>query len=332
MNKESRTSYARIDGLVQGYQQAQIVLASVRLNLFSYLKHESMTTEEIADGLQTDPEKTRILCNALVALNLLIKEENRFSNSPDALKFLLPDSPYSRVSSLLHGALQYERWGGLHDAVKQGVPTPDERIDPGLLRGRAWFARAMGDIGRTSAAQTVEKLDLKEVRSLLDVGGGPGVYALEFVRQYPDLAVTVLDDSETLDIARENCSAEGLQGRVRLRPGDVFHDDLGEGFDMVFLSNLVHIYSMEDNYLLIKRCAQALNPGGRICIKDFVLDPSRTSPQGAAIFAVNMLVSTAAGNCYTESDIQSWFENAGIILEDVVELARHSRLVIGRKQ
>jgi predicted O-methyltransferase YrrM len=144
--------------------------------------------------------------------------------------------------------------------------------------------------------------------------------------------VTVIDDAETLEVARENCARAGLQDRILLEPGDAFTDDLGTGYELVFLSNLLHIYSAAENRLLISRAAAAVAPTGRICIKDFLLDPTRTSPRGAALFSVNMLVSTTSGDCYTLQEIEGWLGKAGFFVEETLNLARYSRLVLGKRR
>ena len=326
-----QTSFEQIDSMVQGYRAAQVVLTANRLGLFALIGSGRLNLEMISEGLGTDRRGTRILCDALAALSLLEKTDGKYRNSPASSRFLLPDSPESRVSGLLHAATQYEKWGGLLDAVIQGRPTPGERIDPRLRSGPEEFARAMADIGRVSAAETSGHLDLGGGGRMLDIGGGPAVYAIEFARKWPRLTVEVLDDAETLKTASENIRQSGLSGRIHLIAGDVFKTPLDSGYDFVFVSNLVHIYSYEKNTELLAKCAEALKSGGEICIKDFILDSNRISPPGAALFAVNMLVSTESGDCYTEQQVISWFEKAGIQFARSDVLTNQTKLMFGRK-
>ncbi|MGB5879902.1 MAG: methyltransferase, partial [Thermoanaerobaculia bacterium] len=96
-------------------------------------------------------------------------------------------------------------------------------------------------------------------------------------------------------------------------------------------SNLVHIYSEKENRKLLTRCAKALEPGGRLAIKDFLLDPDRLSPAGGAVFAVNMLVSTEGGDSYTAEEVQHWLEEAGLQFESLANVATHSRILVAIK-
>jgi len=320
-----------IDRLVDGFRTAQIVMTANRLGVFGFLDRGSLKASEISDGLQVSMRGITILCDALVSLELLGKEGDRYRNSQIALEYLLPSSPLGKSALLLHSARLYNRWGKLYETVKQGKPLEEETGDPGLSRNDADFARAMADSARIPARETASELDLKGVRRLLDVGGGPGTFAIEIAKANPDLSVIVMDSEKTLQVAAGNVKAAGLSDRITFKIGDAFQDDPGRDFDFVLLSNVVHSYSAEENRELIGRCALALRNGGQICLKDFVLNSDRTSPVGAALFAVNMLVNTEGGNCYTLEEMRSWFEAAGIEYEEARPVSRYSMLVLGRK-
>ncbi len=66
-------------------------------------------------------------------------------------------------------------------------------------------------------------------------------------------------------------------------------------------------------------------------LKDFFLDDDRRSPPGGVLFAVNMLVNTAAGDCYTVSEAHRWLELAGLEPREVRDIASRSRLLIAAK-
>jgi len=274
----------------------------------------------------------RILCDALVDLGLLARTEKGYWTTGDARRHLLPDSPEPRSDLLAHGARLYERWGGLYDAVKTGRPVAEEYLDPRLVGSEQEFARAMADVGRRSAAASCERLDLSAAGHVLDVGGGPGIYAIEFARRWPELEITVFDTSEALRVARRNIESAGLTERIRLRAGDAFVDSLGGPYGAIFISNVIHIYSAVDNRQLVQRCASCLKTGGQLVLKDFFLDDDRTRPSGSAIFAVNMLVSTDGGDCYTVTETRSWLEAADLELQEVQDVASKSRLLVASKR
>ncbi len=325
-------TFEEIEALAHGFRPAQILLAGVGLGIFDALGETARGANELGEELSLDRRAARILCDALAGAGLLRKSSGSYANTEAGRRFLCSASPESRVASLHHLGLLYQRWGWLHQVVRTGQPVDDGQLDPALLSGKHSFARAMADIGRTSAVQTADALELSGVRRMLDIGGGPGLYAIEFVRRLPQLRAVVLDDPETLEVAARNLKEAGVTERVELRAGDAWEDDLGSGYDLILLSNFVHIYPAADNRRLVERCARALASGGRLVIKDFLLEADRTSPAGASLFAVQMLVSTQGGDCYTREEIRGWFEAAGLKLEQVTALTAQSSLIIGRLQ
>jgi precorrin-6B methylase 2 len=320
-----------IDDVANGYQASQILFTANRLGLFAAVGAAAKSHLELARELGASPRGTRILCDALVNLGLLELREDGYSAGGDVRRHLLPDSPEPRSALLLHASKLYERWGGLFDAVKSGDPIGDDRLDPRLIGSPKDFARAMSDVGRRSARATREMLGLDGVESLLDLGGGPGIYAIEFASAWPQIEVTILDTPEALGVARRNVDSVDLGDRIHLLPGDAFVDPLGGPYQVIFISNLIHIYSASENKQLIARCSEALAPGGRLVLKDFFLDEDRQQPAGGAIFAVNMLVSTEGGDCYTIAETRTWMEKASLELQTVVDVASKSRLLIATK-
>ena len=119
--------------------------------------------------------------------------------------------------------------------------------------------------------------------------------------------------------------------RVTTATGDYLADDLPGGFDLVFLSAVVHSNSSEENASLIRKCAAALEPGGRVAVMDFVMNDDRTAPATGALFAINMLVATARGDTFTEAEIRGWLAGAGLDQGPRLETPFGSAIVVGRR-
>jgi hypothetical protein len=132
-------------------------------------------------------------------------------------------------------------------------------------------------------------------------------------------------------LTRRYIAEAGLQDRVIAREGDLRTGDYGQGNDLALLSAVCHMLGPCENADLIRRAVQALGPGGQLVIQDFVLDPDRTSPRPAAVFAVNMLVNTAAGTNYTEADYSGWMRTAGLTDVRRLSLDAPSALIVGRR-
>jgi len=331
MSKDPGAYSEMIDRMANGYRDAQALLAANRLGIFQLLEEGPKTAAAIAEKLQAAERGVEILCDALVALALLRKKDGRYENGEAAKACLLPSSPSPKSAMLLHQARLYERWGRLYQVVKTGQCVGEDEIDPSLRHREEDFARAMADSARAAVKTTVEALPLGDARRMLDVGGGPGLYSIEFMRRHPQLHCVILDNEKTLRVAEENAVKAGLRDRLTLAPGDVFEAELDGPYDFILLSNLIHSFSGEENAGLVKKCAAALGPGGRLCIKDFFLEPDRTAPVWAALFAINMLVNTESGNCYTLEEVSSWLGAAGLAVEPSRLITPQTGLLLGRK-
>lgn len=319
-----------IDNLAQGFRGAQILFSAVRLGIFPALAGGPADAPGIARAVDIDARAARILLEALAGLELLEREGDRFALTPVAREQLLPESPHNRLAMLRHNAALYLRWGQLTEVARSGRPSDPSVLPADLQRTEAAFAAAMADVGRRSAGMLADMLDLGTCRTMLDAGGGPGCYAAEFARRYPALAVTLMDTPGTLDAARERLGNK-LAERLTFRSGNLLTDDPGGPYDFILLSNVAHIFGPEDNTALVQRLASALNPGGRLCIKEFILNEQRDGPRGALIFAVNMLVNTPNGRSYSQTEMRDWCSAAGLTDVEFRPMTAQSGICLARR-
>ena len=88
---------------------------------------------------------------------------------------------------------------------------------------------------------------------------------------------------------------------------------------------------MEANRGLIKKCYSALNKNGKIIIQDWIMNNDRTQPTSGAIFAINMLVGTEAGDCFTEQEVTEILSSAGFATISRIEFESGLSQVIAQK-
>lgn len=316
--------------LASGFMRSRAFLTACELDLFAALGEDGRTAAEVAQALGTDPRATDRLLRVLTMLGLTEVAGDRFRNGAAAARLLVPGRPGS-MGGLRHWVHLWDGWSTLTSAVRRGGSV---RRDPVGERGSEWleaFIAAMHWRASQHAPQVVGTLDLRGVTRLLDVGGGSGAYAVAFARAVPGLSATVFDLPAVLPITARYVAEAGLVDRVALVAGDYDRDSLGSDFDLVLLSAIVHSGSPQGNQALVAKCAAALAPGGRLVIQDFIVDPDRTTPPFAALFALNMLVGTDGGDTYTEAELRGWMTAGG--LDD---LTRHdtpfgTSLIVGRK-
>lgn len=320
--------------LVRVFQESRIVLTAVELDVFTAVG-DGATVEEVARRTGTDLRGMDLLLHALSALGLVGKRADLFSNSPLAARHLCAGVPDDQRGAVLHSAALWQHWSLLTECVRSGRPVPRGAGAPAAalldFDDTEAFMAAMHQNAAARAPQILERVDLRQVRRMLDVGGGSGGYAIAFLQAVPGMRAEILDLPDVLPIALRNATAAGVADRLTTRVANLRADDLGRGFDLVLISSVCHMCSREENADLMRRAAAALEPGGRVIVQDYVLEEDRASPRVAAVFAVNMLVNSPNGANYTEGEYANWMRGAGLGEIERIPLQGPTCLMVGRK-
>ena len=319
---------AAIRELAMNFQSSRVLLTAVELRVFSLIGDGGLTSADLAGRAGSHPRATDRLLNALCALRLLVKRDGRYWNMPEARRYLDDGSP-EFAAGLAHTASMWHGWSGLTDAVREGRPALRAAINE---RGDAWlkpFIAAMHYRAAHQAPEVAALVGLDGVERVLDVGGGSGAFAMAFAARAPGLVAVVFDLPNVLPLTRDYIAGAGLSGRVTTAAGDYLVDPLPKGFDLVFLSAVIHSNSPEQNASLLASCAAALNPGGRVAVVDWVMDDDRVTPAVGAFFALNMLVATDRGDTFTEGEIRGWMNSAGLAPGPRIDTGSGTSIVIG---
>jgi predicted O-methyltransferase YrrM len=311
---QTKWNQEAIMGLSRGFMESRVLLTGAELDLFTLTATAPLTAEQIDARIGADRRALTIVLDALAAMGLLIKQNGAYQTEPSAARLLAADSPDSLLPIIQHNIDLWERWGRLTGKVA-GPRTTDWSM-------RA-FIGAMHAIARPLAAHIAKLVDLAGARRLLDVGGGSGSYTLAFLEAAPRMQATIFDRPEVIEMARERVGAAGMLERVTLVAGDFEHDPLPAGHDLALVSAIIHQNSPVENGAMFRKIFAALDPGGRVVVRDHVLSPDRTQPRSGALFAVNMLVGTEDGNSYTEAEIRDALTGAGFVGVRLIHPDRH---------
>ena len=296
-------------GLSRAFMESRLLLTGAELDVFTLLASPK-TLEEMVTALESDVRGTEILLDALTAMGLLEKQDGCYSCPSEIALLLSSNSPTSVLPMVLLSGNVWQRWSSLSEIIRTGhTETPP----PTLFENEELtaFIHAMHIMGRQSAAAIVSCAKAKDAKALLDIGGATGTYAEAFLHQHPDMRATVFDRAPVIEMAKQRLASSNVLDRITLATGDFYTDPLPGDHDLILLSAIIHQNSREQNISLYQKCYDALVPGGRILIRDHVMSPDRIRPAGGAIFAVNMLAVTEAGNCYTLKEMADTLNAAG---------------------
>ncbi len=302
---------AKLLEAARAFQPACVVLAAADLDIFTVLARGAATAAALASVLDTDPRATAILLDALAALTLLAKRGDAYVVPPELANLLSVDSPTNVLAGLRHQANCLRRWVQLARVVRDGGPAQRTPSIRGEIADTEAFIGAMDNFSVAVAPVVVGRLEPLRFQRLLDIGGASGTWTIAFLRAAPDATAVLFDLPEVVPLAKRRLASANLLDRVTLVAGDYNRDDLPGGADLAWLSAIAHQNSRRENQALFARICAALTPGGALAIRDVVLDRSRTKPPAGALFAVNMLVGTEGGNCYTFEEFHDDLSAAG---------------------
>jgi SAM-dependent methyltransferase len=301
--------------LLEGYlafMAARAVMAGTRLGLYEALEERPATAAALAERLGLDPAGTETLLIALHAQGYLERDrDGTFSNGRPVRDWMLPDSKQSVRD--FAGVFAYDMWdhfSQLEDVVRTGTPVglhergPD---DPYWER----YMRGLRALARLSAGPALRLARVKDPKTMLDLAGGHGAYAMEMCRRHPALEATVVDLPAAVAWGQRIVAEEGMAERVTFVEGDLFSVDLGTGFDLVTAFHIVHHFGPDENVELLRRAHGALADGGTVAVYD--LERPEPGERGSQLGTMTGLLFflTSRARTYAPSEIEGFLRAAG---------------------
>jgi 2-polyprenyl-3-methyl-5-hydroxy-6-metoxy-1,4-benzoquinol methylase len=282
------------------YWQARVLLTANNLRVFDHLIKPA-SAAAAARSIGTNPRATEILLDAVAGLGLIRKAKKLYCNSPVANRLLVTGKPFYQGDILRHADNLWTNWSNLDDIVKTGLPSRTAFATDAFIRG-------MHNIAVIKAGDVIDSINLKGVKRALDLGGGPGTYSMELATRVE--SVTLFDLPATLVVAKDIIGKTEIRN-ISFVEGDFLSDDIGKGYDLVFISQVLHSFSDRNNRKILKKAHKALNKNGLVVIQEHQLEPERTRPVHGSLFSVNMLVNTHGGRSYSMQEMKGWLSGAG---------------------
>jgi len=297
------------------YQRTAALVAAVKLDVFTAIGSGAVSLDTLASRTGASPRGLRMLCDFLVAIELLKKEGSVYSLTDSSRVLLDERSPFAMgsivdfvaapemLSLFLEDPVSYVRRGGSDGLANIEADHP---VWVRFARGMVPFAAATA---RRVAAYVAALPD--RPLTVLDVAAGHGMYGIEVAKVLPDALVTSLDWEGVLAVARGHAEAAGVADRFRLVAGNALTQEWGKDFDLILLPNFLHHFDVETCTSLLRKVRASLSTGGLALGVDFVPNEDRISPPLPAMFAFWMLASTPAGDAYTAGELNRMAQNAG---------------------
>ena len=317
----------------------QTLALAAQMGLFKALAERPLTPTDLAQKLNSHERGTESLLQALAAIGYVVERNGRYHNTPLTEKWALHDEVFNLGPSVTCWTAVFQQlssdWLGVMQTGKRPYGNIYQWLETKPDIASAFQQQLMANVTFTGP-DVVKKLKLPETaEKMLDVGGGHGLFSIMFCEQHPQLHATVLDSPIALQSAVINIDQHNLTNRVHLHPGDLWQEDWGAGYDAILLFNLIHHYDETQNIALLKRCADALKPGGQVAILDQIAGklPGNVANAVIRLIALHYFL-LADGRVYTHDDIQSWFQHTGFSDAQFYGMAKApgTSLMVARKR
>ena len=308
------------------------MFAACDVGVFNALSRGPASAQELAAELGTSIRGMSGLLDACTGMGLLEFRDGRFHNSASAQAYLTDDSPLSQLQALKLQADTLPMWGQLSRAVRDGKPViPPNRMLGGNAELTRHLIQGMHQRASVMAPSLVDVVDLTGHRRLVDIGGGPGALSVAMLRAHPGLCAQIMDLAPVLEIAEDLIADSGVSDRIELIACDSTVDDFGSGFDAALVSGLLH--RMDENHCrsILQKVFAGMEASGVVVVCDLL--KIGTGSEIAALFGLQMLLTTEFGAVHTADDIECWLGEVGFKNIQTLQLNEpHPHiLVMGKK-
>jgi ubiquinone/menaquinone biosynthesis C-methylase UbiE len=334
------------------YGTELLTAAVAHFSLFSRLSAAAKPAEELAAELQLAERPARVLFTALRAMQLLTSDEaGRLALTAVAKEHLVRSElffvgDYIGLAADAPGVLSMvERLrlnkpfgadaatsnanrgdaGGTAFIYREGTPSAMETEDSARRLTLALAGRA-----KNVAPALARVVDASGCRTLLDLGGGTGIYSIALVQSNSQLRAIVYDRPDVLKVAAELITQYGVQDRIELVAGDMFIDPLPTNMDLVLLSNVLHDWDVPECKALIRRSEKALCNRGRLLIHDVFLNDALDGPLPIALYSAALFTLTE-GRAYSAAEYRAMLAEAGLSAGSITPTGIHCGVLDARR-
>jgi hypothetical protein len=314
-------------------------LSAIELGLFTELASGPLDAEELSRRLALDERSYRDFFDALVALHLLDRKDNRYLNTSETATFLVRSSP-AYIGGMLEMANErlYPFWGSLTEGLRTGKPQNEVKHggkglfealynDPQRLR---LFLGAMTGLSMGAARGIAALFPWSQYKTFIDVGGAQGCVAVQVALAHSHLTGANFDLPVVQPVFENYAKAMGVSDRLRFLPGDFFKDPIPSA-DVLIMGHILHDWNLEEKMHLIESAYRSLPSGGSFIVFEALIDDDRRENTFGLLMSLNMLIETPGGFDYSGADCSTWMKKVGFRETRVVHLAGPDSMVVGVK-
>jgi len=321
-----------------GFWSAKTLLTAVELGVFTELAKEPMDAEELRNRLGLHPRSARDFFDALVAMRMLERQNDRYSNTAETDLFLDKAKP-GYLGGLLEMAnvRMYPHWCSFTEALHTGLPQNESKgggatfADMYADRERMRiFLKSMTGHSIPPAKAMAAKFPWRDYRSLADIGTAEGGLPVQIALAHPHLTAIGFDLAPVAPVFEEYVDSFGLRDRVRFQSGDFFKDPLPR-VDVLVFGHVLHNWNIQERGMLLAKAYEALPNKGAVIVYEALIDNERRENVFGLLMSLHMLIETKGGANFTGAECSEWMREAGFSDTRIEHLAGPEYMVVGIK-
>jgi len=297
--------------LRSGVFPSYVLRAGFQLDVFTPLKDGALTVEQIASAIDVDPDRLKPLLYSLVVVGLLELGGDRFSNTPEADRFLVRGRPQFMGHSLRFSFFMWEAISKTVESIRTGVPQAKFDYTSLSEEVSEFFYQIHHKDAIKTGKALMEKYDFSSCRRLVDVGGGTGGLAITVAEAFPMIEATVIDLPSVTPTTKRFIDEAGVSDRVKVVSADAVRDSLMGSYDVAVLKDLIQVLPRDEVRLVLRNVVDLIESGGQIFVIGQILDDSCLSPLSVVMYSLAFLNAYESGRAYTEREYRDWLEEAG---------------------
>jgi O-methyltransferase domain/Dimerisation domain len=321
-----------------GFWSSKALLSAVELGVFTELAKGPLTGAQLRARIGVNERSARDFFDTLVALDMLERDGDTYSNGAEADAFLDKAKPlYTGGLLEMANTRLYGFWGNLTEALRTGEPQNEAKLgedffavlysDPARLRQ---FAQAMSAVSMGSAIAIAEKFPWQKYQTFMDIGTAQGNVPVQVAQRNSHLTGGGTDLPPLEPVFADYVAAHGLSDRLRFQAHDFFVEQFPEA-DVLIMGHILHDWDLTEKKMLIKKAYDSLPDGGALIVYEAIIDDERRENVYGLTMSLNMLIETPGGFDYTGADCRSWMAEIGFGDSYVEPLTAGESMVVGIK-
>lgn len=313
----------------------QAVLIAHDLGFFKSLSQQARALIELASDLDLEIRAAQALASCASAMGLVTFENGKYQLTEVGEYFLsgASDRDYGKVLDLLVDEQQIMTFASLRDTITSNSPQKfgEEKLfdGEGCVSNTKKFVEALHHKAIAPAFHWQTLIDFSNEEVFIDIGGGSGVHTIAACLSNPKLTGVVCDRGEVLPHTKFFVDQYALTDRILTARLDMFEDELPKG-DIHFYGDILHDWSYEKCFRLMRKSFKVLNLGGKVILHEMLFNNDKTGPFLTAAYNMKMMAWTE-GQQLSENEIIALLSQAGFQRIKIIPSLSNWSIIVGEK-